>query len=820
MITRRGFVQLLGASALSGACSSRPAREIQPYRREMPELTPGVPQHFATALVEDGYATGVVVETHEGRPTKLEGNPDHPASLGGTRAIEQAAIMRLYAPDRLEASTEVAAMLRRPLHVIMEPSTSPIVIAQLAKLGARVTTKAAFVGNGVLGNARAFGRPLQTQLDLAQADVIVALDFAEHPMQLAYLRQVAERRRVVDGRSPMSRLYAIESSYTQLGAIADHRFAARPSEVARAAAALLAGDGEPWLQAIGRDLRRARGVVIAGEHLPPEVHAVVAAINARLASPCVRYSEPVALVGDGARPAGDPDAVARGETTLVVGVDAPLELPPDAIYLGLHANATSARCRYVVPGLHDLERWGLARAWDGTLTPIQPLIEPLVAGYSLEDLLAIALGETLPSEPLARQALARARVAALVPELESALARGVIGAAAPFVDVGAPATVAITGAPAALELAVRPHPYLHDGRYQRDPWLRELPAPITKLTWDAAVELSPKTARQLGVATGDVLALRDVALPAVIAPGHADGALTVHLPWVAAGPVEVRVTGDHVELAITQEHWSLEDRPVALASELAALDQFEAPRGEQASLVDDRLTGGPQWAMSIDLTSCTGCTACVMACASENNTPVVGKARVLERREMHWLRIDRYVDDGGDVHLQPMACQHCEHAPCEYVCPTGATTHSPDGLNEMTYNRCVGTRFCANNCPYKERRFNWFDFKERTSLRVLGKNPDVTIRDRGVMEKCTYCVQRVRRAEIDARIEHTSPAPRTACQQVCPTQAITFGSLTDPASAVVEQRARRHSYDVLHELGTRPRTTYLARVRNRNPELT
>jgi molybdopterin-containing oxidoreductase family iron-sulfur binding subunit len=290
--------------------------------------------------------------------------------------------------------------------------------------------------------------------------------------------------------------------------------------------------------------------------------------------------------------------------------------------------------------------------------------------------------------------------------------------------------------------------------------------------------------------------------------------------------VTATAAGGHRELAITQVHFQLEQRPIVLGGTLEALrddDELRAElashRGPQPSLLDPFPMPGAQWAMSIDLTTCTGCSACVMACAAENNTPVVGRRAVLNKREMHWIRIDRYISGTADdpvALVQPMACQHCEQAPCEYVCPVEATTHSPDGLNEMTYNRCIGTRFCSNNCPYKVRRFNWFDFKDR-GLQRLARNPDVTVRDRGVMEKCTYCVQRIRRAEIDARIAERrigTHEVQTACQAACPAGAIAFGSLGDPASSVAEHRRRPHSYAVLHDQGTQPRTRYLARIRN------
>ncbi|MEO8548493.1 MAG: 4Fe-4S dicluster domain-containing protein, partial [Kofleriaceae bacterium] len=898
------------------ACSSRPARDILPYAERPPELTPGVATYYATALVEDGHATGVIVETHEGRPTKIEGNPQHPASLGATRAIEQAAVLSLYDPQRARAITDrgmpaswatierVLARARadhgRGLHVVLEPTSSPLVIELIARLratlpAAGVTFWAPFAARSSLaGHRAAFGRTLQAQLRLGDADVIVALDadlVGDHPLGLAHARHLADRRRVVDGTSPMNRLYAIETSYTPTGIFADHRFRVRPSEISRVAIELLAelaaagrapaelaahraiGPRATWIAAIARDLLAAgtRAAVVAGERQPPEVHAVVAAIDRALATTCVGYTE--SAVFEAGEPSHDlaalTGALARGDVTtlLVLGGNLAYTAPPlasalarveHAVYLGLYANETAAACRYGVPALHDLEQWDVVRAADGSLAIQQPMIEPLFAGRSPCEVLGALLGDP--------PVVARARVATIWPrlsklELDQVLARGVApDTASPWlaVDVAWPAVAAIARAPAPaaaeLELELRPHPYLHDGRHANNPWLLELPEPITKLTWDNAAQLSPRTAAQLGIKTGEIVALavadHAIELPAIVVPGQADGTVTVHAGFGRSGeeriargigtgvmhltavqPVSIARTDRTRALAITQEHWELEGRdelPTGSLAQLAHDAEFRAElarqRGALPTLLAPAPRAGAQWAMSIDLTTCTGCTACVMACEAENNAPVVGRVQVLNRREMHWLRLDRYVTPGDEpeIAVEPMTCQHCEKAPCEYVCPVEATTHSPDGLNEMTYNRCVGTRFCSNNCPYKVRRFNWFDFKQHAGLQVLARNPDVTVRDRGVMEKCTYCVQRIRRAEIDAREAGRvlrDGDVRTACQQVCPTQAIAFGSLTDPASVVNAHRERPHDYTVLHDQGTVPRTHYLARIRNRNPEL-
>ncbi len=684
----------------------------------------------------------------------------------------------------------------------------------LPKIG--ITFWAPLEARASLAGARiAFGRPLQPRLALHDADVIVALDadlVGDHPMALAHARQLADRRRVGGAGSTMSRIYAIEPAYTTTGVLADHRFRIRGREIIDVARELLAeiaaagrrvadadvsapratGERARWVGAIARDLVRAagRGAVVAGERQPASVHAIAAAINLALGNVghTVSYGEPVVFeAGESSHElAALSDALARRAVTalVIVGGNPAYTAPVHtalaaaiaavpALYVGLYANETARACRYVVPALHDLERWDVARAHDGTLTPIQPLIEPLFDGRSTADVLAALLGDA----PVTARERVRTTWERHAPGIafDAGLALGCApSTAAPEVAVTASAalrTLVTTSEPdrpeldpvrpvVAIELDLRPHPMVYDGRYTNNPWLLELPEPITKLTWDNAAQLSRATAAQLGVDTGDLVSLATqlgtLEAPVIVVPGHADDSITLHFGFgrdgaeriargigcnafaLWTGPFQLAATvaprAGHRALAITQGHWEMEHRPIALSGTLAELggerfvSELASHRGDPPSLLAKFPMPGAQWAMSIDLTSCTGCSACVMACAAENNTPVVGRTQVLNSREMHWLRIDRYVDDDardGDavIAVQPMLCQHCEAAPCEYVCPVEATTHSPDGLNEMTYNRCVGTRFCSNNCPYKVRRFNWFDFKNTTACSCSRATP-------------------------------------------------------------------------------------------------
>ncbi|HEX9028830.1 MAG TPA: 4Fe-4S dicluster domain-containing protein, partial [Anaerolineales bacterium] len=412
-----------------------------------------------------------------------------------------------------------------------------------------------------------------------------------------------------------------------------------------------------------------------------------------------------------------------------------------------------------------------------------------------------------------------------------------------------------------LEIVFEPDPTIWDGRFANNTWLQELPKPISKLTWDNAALVSPALAQRLGVADEDQVELRykgrSVLAPVLVLPGQPEAAVTVYLgygrraggqvapdigfnayslrtsdaPWFGYG-LEIRKAGGSYSLATARKHFSLEGRDLLHDTTLEQLSQNTKPGQNRenstppADLYPEIPYNGHKWGMSINLNSCIGCNACVLACQAENNIPVVGKDQVERGREMHWLRIDTYFQgniDNPQTAFEPVPCMHCEHAPCEPVCPTGATVHSSEGLNDMVYNRCVGTRYCSNNCPYKVRRFNFYQYVDKDVLPLrLMQNPDVTVRDRGVMEKCTYCVQRINRVRIQAEVEGRSIQDgeiKTACQQACPTNAIIFGDINQQNSQVSKLKAEPRNFALLEELNTRPRTTYLAKVRNPNPAI-
>jgi molybdopterin-containing oxidoreductase family iron-sulfur binding subunit len=610
------------------------------------------------------------------------------------------------------------------------------------------------------------------------------------------------------------------------------------------------------------------------------VHALAHLMNDALgnAGRTVEYyapPEPWESAGDALRELTAAMAAGQVETLLVLDGNPAYATPADAhfaerlarvphrIHLGLYRDETAHACQWHLPRSHALESWSDLRAADGTASLVQPVIAPLYDSSSVHELLAMFLGDARDERERV-QATWRGR-AGDDPDgfWTTSLQAGVIAGSAPpaqrvHADGAFLAQLPATAEPHGLELLLAPDAAVWDGRYANSGWLQELPRPLTTLTWSNVALVSPELALAHDLKNGDALELRiggrHTQAPVWIMPGQAARSVTVALgygrrqagrvggelgfdayalrsldaPWRSDG-LQVNRTGARYALAATQRHHAMEGRaPVREAT----LDAFRAhPAFAQdpptpPSLYPDRPHGEYAWGMSVDLNACIGCGACTIACQAENNIPVVGAEEVERGREMHWIRVDRYYEGGAAaprIHHQPVPCMHCEHAPCEVVCPVGATVHDAEGLNVQVYNRCVGTRFCSNNCPYKVRRFNFLQYSDLATENLKAqRNPDVSVRNRGVMEKCTYCIQRIETAHIAADREGRRIADGevlTACQAVCPTQAIVFGDQQDPVSAVSRQKASPRHYALLEELNTRPHTTYLASVRNPHPAL-
>jgi molybdopterin-containing oxidoreductase family iron-sulfur binding subunit len=930
--SRRGFLQLMAASfALAGfsACTKQPLEKIVPYVRQPVELTPGKPLYFATALTLGGFAQGIVATSHEGRPTKIEGNPDHPASLGATSIYTQASVLDLYDPDRAQTllragqpsdwGTFVSAM-----HAIMQDQqtkmgagvriltgsvTSPTLVSQLTAFLRQYTAakwhqwEPLSRDNIRDGAWQAFGEIVETQYAFEKADVVLALDadfLVTHPSSLRYARDFAGRRRVKGAaEAKMNRLYAAEPTPTITGAMADHRLPVSSAEIeviARSLAQKLGIEVEAavtphdeWASAVARDLQAHPGasLVIAGETQSAAVHMLVHLINAKLNNPgqTLTYTvpaEPVpvnqltslqTLIKDLQSGVVDLLVMIEGnpvfDTPADLGFAEAVAKAKTVVRLGFEENETSRYCHWHVPAAHALESWGDACAFDGTVSLVQPLIEPLFEGKTAHELIDALF------QPPGRNVYDIVRAywqAQKWPNFEkawrTALNDGVIaGSAAATQQVKLAAKTPAVAAPAAgkLEILFRPDPSIWDGRFVNNGWLQELPRPVSKLTWDNAALVSPMLAQREKLENGDVVILkfggRTLRAPVWVMPGQAENSVTLHLGygrertgrvgtgagfnayalrtsqalWSGAG-LEIKRTGEKYPLVDTQKHHSIEGRDIVrsgtigeFAANVHFLEAHKEPRPERDVTLyhsDEFKYDGYKWGMSIDLNVCIGCNACTIACQAENNIAVVGKAQVANGRAMHWIRVDGYFEgslDNPEVNHQPVPCMHCENAPCELVCPVGATVHDDEGLNVQVYNRCIGTRYCSNNCPYKVRRFNFLEFNAgMTAVQKMVKNPDVTVRSRGVMEKCTYCTQRINAARITAEIASRKIRDGeivTACQAACPVEAIVFGDLNDRESRVAKLKGQPLDYGMLGELNTRPRTSYLAKLRNPNPEM-
>jgi MoCo/4Fe-4S cofactor protein with predicted Tat translocation signal len=946
-LNRRDFLRLMAASlGLAGltACVPTPVEQIMPYADAPEGMVPGEAQFFATAMELNGFARALLVKSHTGRPVKIEGNPGHPGSQGSTDVFSQAAILDLYDPDRSQTLTSAGRIRTLDaflaafnsqldnqrqsggggLRILTGTVTSPTLTAQIEQLleqfpQARWHQYDPLSRHNLYAGAElAFGEPLDTIYNFENANVIVSLDgdfVLREPGSLRYLREFGGRRSVMEDQTDTNRLYVLESSMTNTGAVADHRLPVPSSQVlgftTQLAARLQAFEGEgdlaplppasqTFLDALAADLPENAGscLVFAGPQQPAEVHALIHAINQSLgnigqtvhliepveADPIDQFASFQELVND--LNAGMVDLLVILEGNPIYSAPSDIDFASAiqnagmSVYLGMYPDETAVRSTWHIPAAHFLERWGDTRAYDGTVTLLQPLIEPLYGGLSPHELLSVVLDESqLTGYEIVRGFWQEQAASNGLPELEfdrwwrEALHQGFIpGTAAEPVDVSVRGNLVSeignqsvetvqNRAGDNLEILFEPDPTIWDGTFANNAWLQELPKPLSKITWDNAAIISPATAQQLGLANFQVVELhyrqRVLRAPVWVQPGQADGTVTLHMgygrtaggrilegagfnanllrtsdaPWFGSG-LELRPTGDRYTLVTTQAHHQMEGRDIIRVRELQEFREHPEPdtghphEGPPPSLYPEFPYEGHAWGMSINLNACTGCNACVIACQAENNIPVVGKDEIENQREMHWLRIDRYYRgnlDNPQVLLQPMMCVHCEKAPCEPVCPVAATVHSAEGINEMVYNRCIGTRYCSNNCPYKVRRFNFLQYVEEDlpSLRLL-RNPDVTVRTRGVMEKCTYCVQRINKARIQAKKEGRpirDGEVETACQAACPTNAIVFGDINDPNSRVSQLKEQPHDYEVLGEIGTQPRTTYLERIINPNPEL-
>jgi molybdopterin-containing oxidoreductase family iron-sulfur binding subunit len=997
-VERRTFLKLMGASlALAGlsGCVFQPPEKIVPYVKQPEEHVPGKALFFATAAPLFGAATPVLVRSNEGRPTKIEGNPDHPnnhpVNVAGadpyrdprgssaTDIFSQASILSLYDPDRSQTLTfredirtwtafvgEMRSVLNEQrakqgagIRFLTETITSPSLGAQMRELLATLPQakwhqyEPANRDNSRAGAMMAFGQPVNTiyKFDVAQRILSLDADFLSPvtPGYLRYSREFIAHRRVTEQTREMNRLYVIETTPSNTGAMADHTWTVKPSQMEGLVRTLASGGSStdfPWIAPLLRDLQQHQGtsIVIAGESQPPIVHALAHAMNSQLGNvgKTVFYTDPLEVNPVDQRQSlqeliTDIDAGVV-ELLVIIGGNPVYNTPADLkldfarldkkvklrVHLSEYKDETSEVCHWHVPAAHYLESWGDARSYDGTVTIIQPLIEPLYDGKTPHQLLAVfsdqydrkpydivktfwqqersrlrtatpaaspsASPTASPTAPPAtttidfetwwRQSVHDGYVA------NSAFQTRTVSVNANVANQNPSSQAATSG----FEVVFRPDPSVYDGRFSNNGWLQELPKPLTKVTWDNVALVSPNSAQALTGGWKQQNAVkgrenyvplveivdqqgRALRVPVWITPGQPDNVITLHLgygrrlagrvggsgqdervgfdaytirtsyaPWYSSG-LQVRgTTGTHL-LATTQLHFNLEDpnfsteqRDIVRSETLEEFlhhpkhDEHQHPSiyPEYDYKNQDENAPNYAWGMAIDLNNCIGCNGCTIACQAENNIPVVGKEEVVRSREMHWIRVDTYFsgfdpNNPRGVHFMPVPCMHCEKAPCEPVCPVHATVHSAEGLNDMVYNRCVGTKYCSNNCPYKVRRFNFFLYQDwDTPTYQLMRNPEVTVRSRGVMEKCTYCVQRIQNGKIQAELEDRKVRDGeivTACQAVCPTEAIVFGDINDPNSRVSKLKADRRNYSLLGELNTQPRTTYLSQLKNPNPEI-
>lgn len=970
---RRDFLKYLGfstaAAAVAASCEM-PVKKAIPFANKPEDIVPGISNYYATTYVQDGDVVSVLAKVRDGRPIKIEGNDLSPITKGGTSARVQASVLDLYDTARLRFPTidgkevtfeaidkalagAVGGNVVILTSTITSPSTKAIIAEFLAKNpGSRHVTYDAVSYSAMLqANEATYGvRGIPSyHFENAKAIVSLGADFLGTWLSpVEFSKQYASGKKIDEKNPSMSKHIHFESVASLTGSNADEKYLHRPSETGAIAAALLSavngqavtGISDAKLKAgiekAAKALNENKGaaLVVAGSN-DVNVQIIVNAINNAIGAGGTTINWGVL---NHQRAGVDADFVRLVEdmnagivnTLLVYGANpaytwfdaekfkAGLKKVRTTVSFASKVDETAELCKFVVPDHHYLESWGDAEAKTGHFSFIQPTIYPLFKTRQWQDSLLKWSGNT--SDYLAylknfwsaklggQTGWDKALQDGVISIGESATKPGSFNGAA----VGAAVAAATSGKKAGkYELVLYEKVGIGAGQGASNPWLQELPDPVTRATWDNYVIVSPALARTMldidlnnggqadayevnppkkvvkVVANG-----KEISLPVLIIPGTHPDTIGIAVGYgrsnnigkAAAGvgqnafplasisngvvsfsnnSVEITVTGEKYPVALTQTHnrydttqgnrtevmkeLTLADykkHPTEIREERdhelkpwGGLEKFES----QGTIYPVYDRPGIKWGMSVDLNTCTGCGACVVACNAENNVSVVGKPEVLRGHEMHWLRIDRYYSgdmDNPNVVFQPLMCQHCDNAPCENVCPVAATNHSSEGINQMTYNRCIGTRYCANNCPYKVRRFNWSDYTGSDSfgnnqegivndvvlnmnddLTRMVLNPDVTVRSRGVIEKCSFCVQRLQESKLKAKKESRPMVDsdiKVACQQACPTNAITFGNANDKHSAITMVRTENpnRQFYVLEQLHVLPGVTYLAKVRN------
>lgn len=918
--SRRDFLKIMGFSLsvlpMATSCKKISAQKAIPYLHKNDQVTPGVANWYATTSGLCPTHCSLLVKTREGRPIKVEGNPLAPLSKGGICPACQASVLSLYDSSRFKGPKKagtystfatVDSEIRNKLKSsVTKGGRTALVVSSIygpSQYQVIEHFKETYpntdvivynpLGNSALvqANKETFGKEDTFQYDLEKAKLILGIsaDFLSAGQYPVYLTKQYAARKDLFKDKDIIRHIQVEGLMTISGSNADTRFTiSRDEESAFINNLLLrlqelsgksvlslskaSFSNDQMVNQIAAELFKHKGesLVMSGSHAIAD-HVKVNAINSLLEN----FNRTISLTGrEYVVYENDADFVnfvanaSKGKYNNVIFYDVnpyydyfdqktfseAMKKVDTKISLATAPDETSEHADYVAPDRHYLEKWDDFELARGVYSFSQPLIQSLFNNRPAQESLLVWAGKNESYELLMKNNWGINWNKAIH---DGILTRSTSPAANPSFSFKNTVPLATKKPASKLSLVAYEKIGLQKGKLANNPWLQEMPDPVTKATWDNYLMISSKLAASKSVKTGDVVKLKvsgkELLVPVLVQPGVHESVLALAVGYgrtvsgkagkgvgVNAWPLTTfgegsftsglavesfEKTSEKYNLALTQTHHSMEGRDIVRETSLGEY-RIDPKAGNPAgvrlvSMWKGHKSDGHQWAMMIDLNKCTGCSGCVISCNAENNVPVVGKEEVYNRREMHWLRLDRYYkgsDENPEVVHQPVMCAHCDNAPCETVCPVLATVQSSDGLNQQVYNRCVGTRYCANNCPYKVRRFNWFDYAHDDKLENMVLNPDIAVRTRGVMEKCSMCVHRIQESKLQAKKEGRplkDGEVKLACQQSCPADAIVFGDINDPESEISKKLKDPRYYRVLEELGVAPRVGYLTKVRNK-----